>query len=87
MTDGVIPMNARDSAIAAGAVAGWYFYVWMADLFVVVALVRDWRITGRPHPVYVYGGAVLLAQQVLTVPFAATATWMGIVHAFESLAG
>jgi len=59
----------------------------MADLFVVVAMVRDWRIIGRPHPVYVYGGAVLLAQQVLTVPFAATATWMNIVRAFESLAG
>jgi hypothetical protein len=37
--------------------------------------------------VYVYGGAALLAQQVLTVPFAATAMWMSIVRAFESLAG
>jgi hypothetical protein len=50
-------------------------------------MVRDWRIIGRPHPVYVYGGAVLLAQQMLTVLFAATSTWMGIVQAFESLAG
>lgn len=80
-------MNARDSAIAADAVAGRHFYVWMADLFVVVAMVRDWRMIGRPHPVYVYGGAVLLAQQMLTVPFAATATWTGIARAFESLAG
>jgi hypothetical protein len=29
----------------------------------------------------------LLAQQMLTVLFAATSTWMGIVQAFESLAG
>ena len=58
----------------------------VADLFIVVAIVRDWRTIGRPHPVYVYGGAVLLAQQVLTVPFAATATWMSIAKAFESLA-
>jgi hypothetical protein len=59
----------------------------VADLFIVVALVRDWRTRGRPHPVYVYGGAVLLVQQMLTVPFAATSTWMSIVKAFESLAG
>jgi len=59
----------------------------VADLFIVVAVVRDWRVRGKPHPVYVYGGPVLLAQQMLTVPFAATATWMSIARAFESLAG
>ena len=59
----------------------------IADLFIVFAIVRDWRTHGRPHPVYVYGGPVLLAQQLLTVPFAATATWMSIAKAFESLAG
>ncbi len=57
-----------------------------ADLFLVVAVVRDWRMLGRPHPVYVYGGIVLVAQQLLTAPIAATATWMHIAKAFESLA-
>jgi hypothetical protein len=59
----------------------------VADLFLVVAMVRDWRLLGRPHPVYVYGGLILLAEQVLTVPFGATATWMHIATAFERLAG
>lgn len=59
----------------------------VADLFLVVAIVRDWRLLGRPHPVYVYGGIVLLTQQLLTAPIAATATWMHIAKAFESLAG
>jgi hypothetical protein len=59
----------------------------VADLFIAVAIVRDWRMLGRPHPVYLYGGLVVIAQQVLTVPFAATATWMSIAKAFESLAG
>lgn len=58
-----------------------------ADLFLVVAMVYDWRTRGRPHPVYVYGGLLLVAQQVLTVPFAATATWMSIAKSFERLAG
>jgi hypothetical protein len=59
----------------------------VADLFIVAAIVRDWRTLGRPHPVYIYGGLVVIAQQVLTVPFAATATWMSMAKAFESLAG
>ena len=59
----------------------------VADLFIVVAIVRDWRRFGRPHPVYLYGGVVVLAQQVLTVPFAATSTWMVMARAFEGLAG
>jgi hypothetical protein len=59
----------------------------VADLFLVVAIVRDWRILGRPHPVYIYGGLALVLQQILTVPIAATATWMHIAQAFESLAG
>jgi len=58
-----------------------------ADLFLVVAMVRDWRLLGRPHPVYIYGGIALVATQLLPVPIAATATWMHIAKAFESLAG
>jgi hypothetical protein len=57
-----------------------------ADLFLVVAIVRDWRTLGRPHPVYVYGGIALVAQQLLTAPIAATAAWMSIAKAFAGLA-
>ena len=59
----------------------------VADLLLVAAMVHDWRTCGKPHFVYVIGGAVLLSQQVLTVTFAATQTWMGIAKAFEKLAG
>lgn len=58
----------------------------VADLFIVIAIVHDWRSLGKPHAVYLYGGLLLLAQQVLTVPFAATAIWMRIATAFEGLA-
>ena len=58
----------------------------VADLCLVVAVVRDWRMLGRPHPVYVCGGIALVAQQLLTAPIAATAAWMHIAKAFESLA-
>lgn len=59
----------------------------VADLLLVAAMVHDWRTRGKPHSVYVVGGAVLLAQQVLTVPFAATETWTYIARAFQRLAG
>jgi hypothetical protein len=59
----------------------------VADLLLVVAMVHDWRTRGRPHPVYVYGGLVSLAEQLLTVPIASTAAWMSIARAFQNLAG
>ena len=58
-----------------------------ADVFLLVAMIYDWRTRGRPHRVYVIGGAALMTQQLLTVPFAATGTWLRIVQVFESLAG
>jgi hypothetical protein len=59
----------------------------VADLFLVIAMVRDWRTRGRPHAVYIYGGIAVLAEQILAVPIAATATWMAIAKIFERLAG
>jgi hypothetical protein len=59
----------------------------VADLLILVAMFHDWRTRGRPHPVYVFGGLALVAQQTLTVAFAATATWMSLATAFERLAG
>lgn len=58
----------------------------VADLFLIVAVVRDWRLFGRPHPVYVYGGIALIAQQLLTAPIAATAAWMTFAKGFAALA-
>jgi hypothetical protein len=59
----------------------------VADLLLVAAMVHDWRTRGRPHPVYVYGGLILLAQQLLTVPISSTAAWMRVAQAFQNLAG
>jgi len=59
----------------------------VADLLLLVAIVHDWRTRGRPHPVYVYGGLVLVAEQVGAVALSATAIWMHVAKAFQSLAG
>ncbi len=56
------------------------------DLLIVVAIVYDWRTRGRPHPVYLIGGSVLLATQILAVPISTTHAWMAIAKCLESLA-
>ena len=57
------------------------------DLLVVAAIIHDWRKRGRPHPVYLIGGSVLLAIQLLLVPASSTAAWMAVAKWLESLAG
>jgi hypothetical protein len=59
----------------------------VADLFIVAAMSYDWRTRGRPHPAYVWGGLVTLAEQMLVVPVSSTAAWMAFAKAFASLAG
>jgi hypothetical protein len=58
----------------------------IADLLIVVAIIYDWRTRGRPHPVYVYGGLTLLAEQLLTVPVSSTQSWMSLARFLEGLA-
>lgn len=52
-----------------------------------VSIPPDWSTRGRPYKVYAIGLPVVLAQQVLTVPFAATSAWMAFIKRFERLAG
>jgi hypothetical protein len=59
----------------------------VVDLLIVVAMVFDGRTRGRPHRVYVIGGALLLAVQLLSVPIGASAGWLAFARWFESLAG
>jgi len=59
----------------------------LGDLLLAAAIVHDWRTRGRPHPVYVYGGAVTLATPFLITAFAGSGLWMSMAKAFERLAG
>ena len=59
----------------------------LVDLLIVAGIVYDWRTRGRPHPVYLICGALLVANQVLAVPLSATPTWMSIAGWVRSLAG
>jgi hypothetical protein len=47
----------------------------MTDLLLVVAMLHDRKRYGRIHRVYWIGGGLLVALQVLRVPFAYTSMW------------
>jgi hypothetical protein len=47
----------------------------VAYLLLVVAMLFDWRTRGRPHPVYLYGGIVLIAIKFLNWPISLSPLW------------
>ncbi len=58
-----------------------------ASLLILAAVAHDWRTRGKPHPVYVYGGTVLIAWTILIVPFANTSFWLMISRSLRALGG
>ena len=58
----------------------------VAYLLLVVAIVSDWRTRGRPHPVYIYGGAALLTVKLLNWPISTTAAWHSLAGGILALA-
>jgi hypothetical protein len=53
----------------------------IVDLLIVAAMIHDRRTIGRVHRVYWIAGAVVVAVQVLRVPFSSTHAWAQIVQA------
>jgi hypothetical protein len=68
--------------------------VWIAypadavvDMLLAAAMIYDWRSRGRPHPVYLWGGAAILATQLIKVPLSGTPAWHAFARAFLGLLG
>lgn len=55
------------------------------NLLLLGAIVHDWRTRGRPHRVYVVGGAALVLMQVLRVPVSTTPAWYAMADWFVHL--
>jgi hypothetical protein len=51
-------------------------------VLIVVALVYDWRKTGKPHPVYLIGGATVVLVDMVRVALGDTPQWQAIAEAF-----
>jgi hypothetical protein len=59
----------------------------IVDLLLVAAIVFDWRTRGKVHPVYLIGGAALVALQFLRGPLSQTPLWQGFLDVLLRLAG
>ncbi|HTO53182.1 MAG TPA: hypothetical protein VMR50_07325 [Myxococcota bacterium] len=58
----------------------------LIDLLILVPIVYDWRLRGRPHPIYVAGGGSLVLLHIARPFIADTTGWHGIASALTSLA-
>ena len=58
----------------------------IAYLLLVAAMIFDWRTRGRPHPVYIYGGAALVAVKLLNWPVSTTSAWHSFAGGILALA-
>ena len=58
----------------------------VTNLLIVAAMVHDRRTRGRVHPAYWYGGAAVLAVQLLRVPVSTSDAWMRMTHWLVALA-
>jgi hypothetical protein len=59
-------------------------FIFGPDLIIVAGMIYDWRSRGRVHRVWIYGGALMVASQVLMMAVMGTSGW----HAFaETMAG
>ncbi len=57
-----------------------------ADLIILAGIVYDWRSRGRVHKVWLWGGGLLIASQVLRVAIMHTGPWLAFAHAMARLA-
>jgi hypothetical protein len=62
------------------ATSAWAFYV-LTDLFIVAAVLYDFASRRRVHPVYIWGGLLILAGQSLRTVVGQTGTWHAIARA------
>jgi hypothetical protein len=62
------------------ATSGWAFYV-LTDLFIVAAVLYDLASRRRVHPVYVWGGLLIVAGQSLRTVVGQTVAWHAIARA------
>lgn len=59
----------------------------IADVLILAGIIHDMRTRGRPHPVYLIGGGLLLAVQVLRGPVSTTPWWYAVADCLVRFSG
>lgn len=73
-------MGAAPVSLAGGTIASL-----SADVLLLTAIVCDWRMRGRPHPVYLYSLAIILSVQIARLPLSQTSAWRSAMDVLLSL--
>lgn len=61
-----------------------FTFIFGPDLIILAGILYDWRTRGRVHRVWVYGGALMIASQIVMMAVMGSGAW----HAFaEMMAG
>lgn len=55
--------------------------------FILAGMIYDWKTSGRPHPVWLIGAAVIIAAFLLRAPLGDTQGWKGFAEASAHIAG
>lgn len=79
-------LGAAIARIPLGAIqsAAPFSFIFGPDLIILAGMIYDWRSRGRVHRVWLYGGALMVASQVLMMAVMGTGWW----HRFaEAMAG
>jgi hypothetical protein len=59
----------------------------VGDLLLFLAIWVDWRTRGRPHPVYLIGGAIMLILHLTQVQVAESPAWQAVAAAIGRITG
>lgn len=57
------------------------------ELLIVAGLIYDWRTRGRPHPVWLMGGAIMTLVVLLRGPIGSTAPWLACANFLAHITG
>ncbi len=58
----------------------------IALVFILVGMIRDWRVLGKVHPAYLWAGGLSLTALLLRAPLSNTPLWHGFARSLISLA-
>ncbi|RAK59008.1 hypothetical protein DJ021_03910 [Phenylobacterium hankyongense] len=73
---GVRPGSAPAAPVATTIGAGL-----VVAVLILAVIIYDWRKRGRPHPVYLIGGAAVVIVELIRVPLAESPQWQSIAQA------
>jgi hypothetical protein len=59
----------------------------IVEILIVAGIVYDWRMRGRPHPVWLIGAAVVTAVTLLRGPLSGTHGWLAFADRLAHIAG